>query len=537
MTPTTRYQVSLPSYAQAQRVLFLPQECTGRVVEYLAINDIWNLFFCCRPMFFYTPRPQQEQFVELDDCREQREFKKIDSTVQKAVIEKNSKAPKKSIEAKELWDWDQFLKQSSIADFDTPKKQPPAKKTLYRPWVVDQVNQVFLHFVKFKSMFPHFELFALFDTLLRRGIKVWEHPSYEIGRLLPNLEVLSPWESSIGEFKGLSSLTRLRELNLCTGNIEMDPLDLQTRLKELGRGPFGTTLENLYWYRDENGEKGCIDTRTLAYLEVVPLKKLVLPHRIANLDPVSGLTTLTSLESRGSKVRNFDPLSCLVNLEELSLYDTQFAKVTTLANLTLLQNLHLGSTKVYDIDALSKLSLLKDLDLSSTNVRDIGALSSLHLLESLQIYKTKVRDIRALSGLTSLRELNLNSTMVQDFSALSPGHSSLASLNLSHTGLQEVDFLTCLTALEILDISNTNVGDITPLSTLFELEELNIRCTYVKGVEALSGLSRLSYLDVSNARFGEEPLSGLESLSESVFRVKKHWDHVNEWTLRAWDPI
>ena len=92
--------------------------------------------------------------------------------------------------------------------------------------------------------------------------------------------------------------------------------------------------------------------------------------------------------------------------------------------LTSLTSLDLKGTGVSDISALSNLTSLTSLDLSITGVSDISALSHLTSLTSLDLSRTGVRDISALSHLTSLTSLDLTELMFL-------GLSEIESIDLS----------------------------------------------------------------------------------------------------------
>ena len=169
------------------------------------------------------------------------------------------------------------------------------------------------------------------------------------------------------------------------------------------------------------------------------------------------LTSLTSLDLRGSKVIDISALSNLTNLIDLDLNNTQVKDIGGLSNLTTLINLDLSNTQVKDISVLSNLTNLKYLRLNDTQVKDISVLSNLTNLNALRLNDTQVKDISALSNLIKLTVLHLNGTQVNDISALS---------NLRNLG--------------ILDLSRNEIKNVGVLSRLEHLKRLNIQDTKLK---------------------------------------------------------
>ena len=150
---------------------------------------------------------------------------------------------------------------------------------------------------------------------------------------------------------------------------------------------------------------------------------------------LSLLTSLTSLDIRGSKVIDISVLSNLTNLISLGLSNTQVKDISALSNLTNLIDLDLSNTQVKDISALSNLTNLIDLDLSNTQVKDISALSSLTNLDYLRLNDTQVNDISALSNLRYLGVLDLSRNEIKNSGILSR-LENLRRLNIQDSKLK-----------------------------------------------------------------------------------------------------
>ncbi|WP_092960999.1 leucine-rich repeat domain-containing protein [Falsiroseomonas stagni] len=112
------------------------------------------------------------------------------------------------------------------------------------------------------------------------------------------------------------------------------------------------------------------------------------------------------------------PAAWVPFIVELDLSGTQIADLSPLSGLSSLQSLDLMGTQVADVSPLSGLSSLQSLTLKSTQVADVSPLSGLSSLQSLDLEGTKVADVSPLSGLSSLRKLDLEGTQVADLTPL-----------------------------------------------------------------------------------------------------------------------
>ncbi len=123
-------------------------------------------------------------------------------------------------------------------------------------------------------------------------------------------------------------------------------------------------------------------------------------EKFANPAPLADLTSLQSLDLRGTQVSDVAPLARLANLQSLDLWNTQVSDVAPLASLANLQSLDLSGTQVSDVAPLASLANLQSLDLIDTQVSDVAPLASLANLQSLDLMDTQVSDVAPLAGLT-----------------------------------------------------------------------------------------------------------------------------------------
>ena len=177
--------------------------------------------------------------------------------------------------------------------------------------------------------------------------------------------------------------------------------------------------------------------------EYIEGKGVVNSNTVSDLQPLSGLINLHTLQLQRNNIRDISALSALINLTSLYLHSNNNSDISALSALINLHELWLQSNNISDISALSGLTNLKSLYLSRNNISDISALSTLKNLKWLYLSRNNISDISALSALINLNTLELENNNISDISAL----STLKNLNT-------------------LQLENNNISDISPLLTL-----------------------------------------------------------------------
>jgi Leucine-rich repeat (LRR) protein len=235
---------------------------------------------------------------------------------------------------------------------------------------------------------------------------------------------------------------------------------------------------------------------------------------VADIRPLAGLRTLTTLKLHATKVADISPLRSLTALRELFLGDTPVADIAALANLQQLTALYLHATKVVDASPLVGLTHLKVLTLGDTDLEDVSPLTTLTLLTRLSIGGKLVADVASLSRLTGLSDLDMEGTGVSDVTPIS-GLTNLERLNLSGTPVSDVSPLRGLTKLTSLHLTDTKTADISPLAALTSLEYLTFSGTQVTDLSPLSALTNLKKLYLDRLHLNDvSPLAGLTNLNE-----------------------
>ena len=180
------------------------------------------------------------------------------------------------------------------------------------------------------------------------------------------------------------------------------------------------------------------------------------PAWIRNLG-VDYVATVASVNLENARIRDVDFLSGLTGLRTLDLDRTNVDNLAPLSGLKDLKVLILDNTQVQDLGPLQNLGELQRLSIRNTSVSDLTALSTLRQLQSLHAQNVPISDVRPLANLKSLDLLVLDRTEVEDISALS-NLMKLCWLSLDGTNVQDLSPLLDLKNLERIDIKETSVS-------------------------------------------------------------------------------
>ncbi|MGD8783435.1 MAG: GEVED domain-containing protein [Thioalkalispiraceae bacterium] len=251
------------------------------------------------------------------------------------------------------------------------------------------------------------------------------------------------------------------------------------------------------------------------------LRELNISHnQFDDLFPLSVLTNLTSLNVSGN--------SQLVDMNGL---------FVTLSNNKKLRSLSLSGLPLLDIFNLPVFNgingqpyRLRELDVSNTQITNINALTEFPSLRGLNISDTTISDLFPVQTLAQLRELDMSNVSAYDLAALS-NHSKLTRLNISHNpaiplpevqnvlinnpGLTELEvaglslgsldqlpintgYAYPVSMLRVLNVSNTGLTDVNRLIEFPALRELNLSGNPLAGLSGIDTLYNLRELDISS---------------------------------------
>ncbi|MFH1160923.1 MAG: leucine-rich repeat domain-containing protein [bacterium] len=183
-------------------------------------------------------------------------------------------------------------------------------------------------------------------------------------------------------------------------------------------------------------------------------------------------------------ISDLEPLTKLSALTSINLSNTPVTDLMPLRNLNLVENLDISGTQVISLDPLKYCNHIKELRLSKTPITDSSILESFPNLEVLDLSYTDIADLSPLKDLTKLKQLWINNTQVKDLAPLS-GLTQLQNLDLSNTQVSSLEPLKSLSALESVTCNNTKVSLLQPLENLPALKRIYCDQTSVRKDKAV----------------------------------------------------
>jgi len=268
-----------------------------------------------------------------------------------------------------------------------------------------------------------------------------------------------------------------------------------------------TNLERLYL--DDNTNK---TTKTaisdLTELNKVPrLTHLSLSYNnILDVSPISSLLNLQWLNLSGNaslNQTNFTNTFSLVDsfnlLTYLNINSTGISNISALRNLTSIARFSASYNGITDITPLALLTTLTEFTLSSntpnTTMSDTTTLGKLTNLIYLRLSYNSITDITPLGNLTKLESLNLTGNTIS-YSTTNNALEKmplLYELNLSKTGLDNLNIVKNLNQLANLTLDNNPIVNVFPLSNM--------------------SLNTMQYISLYNTTIGGAGIGNVDSLS------------------------
>ena len=255
-----------------------------------------------------------------------------------------------------------------------------------------------------------------------------------------------------------------------------------------------------------------------SFLGSLPLGSVRLSNCSA-FDDLSMLDTskLSTLYVDGTAVQDLQPLSTAASLDELSIANTAVDDLGPLAGLSSLHQLYASNSAITSIDPLLDLEGLWNIDLSgctlATPERPFSSLS----LERVDLSNTGVSNLDFLSDCTVLEELDVSGNSdLADLDSLDPQNSeTLTSLDLAGTGLDgsDLEWASACTSLESLSIDNLPVDNLGFCSQMANLTHISAVGCGITDIEGLAGCPNLKTMQLGANQI--ESVSALASLAET----------------------
>jgi len=282
------------------------------------------------------------------------------------------------------------------------------------------------------------------------------------------------------------------------------------------------------------------DTLFINEIDTVPasIKDTVLYNTeniYAHLGDISNLKEL-NIENN-ERIYNLDPLSLLSNLRSLDCSGTKTHDLNPIRNLSKLEKLECSNTMVKDISPLKYSINLRTIILDDNEIRSLRSVNNFTQLEILHFNNTLVDSLQPLSELENLKDLRFEAAPVTDLSPLS-NLENLQLLNCSKTGILNLNDVSGISNLERLYAEDNNIQDLSPLAGLASLQTLYLDNTLVRSLEPLSGMESLKKIYCDNSMVSAETADNFMTKNPNILVIFESaaliswWNGLNvDWQL------
>jgi Leucine-rich repeat (LRR) protein len=226
--------------------------------------------------------------------------------------------------------------------------------------------------------------------------------------------------------------------------------------------------------------------------------------------------------------------------------NTKFTSLLGDNNVTLTA-LNLDSAKFADTVQLRELRGLKRLRLHipTLEVSMVSIIGTLQTLEALDLTSHSVTDLKGLEGLVALRELTLSSTLVtnESFAGLEQLLARLHKLDLSECKyLKTISNLAPATSLRELNLSDCGVENLQGLEKLVALETLDVSCIPARDLSILRQCPRLTTLTAETSDYYSQ--GEIQAMVDSAAHCLVTWrlqvlpgERTTRKRLKAWEDL
>ncbi len=300
------------------------------------------------------------------------------------------------------------------------------------------------------------------------------------------------------------------------------------------------------------------DPTTEELHEIINMKSLDLHDNpyLQNLQPVSRLTSLETLNIANTEIIRLDPLFGMTSLKVLNIENTFVSSLKPLEVSNSLRVLNISNSQVEDLAPLENINTL---EMIIANNAPISTDDVIRIKEKnpnvTVIYQTQkletwwanldstwkkimkehvpIRNVNPsgfeLQKMVDIRKMEIKSS--QPISNLEPiaNFEWIESLNVANQGIVDLKPISNMKHLKELYIQDNPITDFTPLQTLYNLEVLNISNTGISNLEVVGGLRNLRILNAGGTSIKSlKPLAALTLIEELV---------VNNTPLKSLTPV
>lgn len=289
-------------------------------------------------------------------------------------------------------------------------------------------------------------------------------------RLLPYLNSLTVQNMEIPDITPLSGLASLNKLNISGCSLPASSVETIAALPELHE----LTLADC----SLSTIAGMEQAAKLTYLDISS-------NTVRNLEPLSGLLTLTELNMAHNALTTLDAIGGLTGLEKLNVSYNSVTGLTPVGSLPRLTALDASHNQISSVDGIPALSALETLALDYNALGDISGLAGNVSLVNLTVSNNALTDISALSGLTNLEVFNFSYNQV----AALPDWSSDSHLRIidgSNNQVQSLEPLSGMANLTFVSMDYNALTSVDCLESCYNLVTVNVYGNEIDEVSALT---------------------------------------------------
>ncbi len=284
--------------------------------------------------------------------------------------------------------------------------------------------------------------------------------SLEDLRLMPYLRSLSIHDQTLSDLSGLTSLSRLENLNF-TG-CRFSDTKLLTTIAAL---PNLTSLT-----LSDCGLSTVADLEGAPKLEYLDLSS---NGGLRDLSVLSGMTTLREVYLQHNAIVSLEQLTTLTNLQKLDVSYNAITSLSHIANCVKLNWLSADGNQLTDTIGVSSLALLENLSLDYNKLSDVSPLASCKELKELSFNNNEVRNLSALGSLLKLEVLDFSYNNVEFLPDWQEG-CALRTVNGSYNMLQSIDSMAILDKICYIYMDYNKLKSVDALADCYNLVQLNV---------------------------------------------------------------
>lgn len=258
------------------------------------------------------------------------------------------------------------------------------------------------------------------------------------------------------------------------------------------------------------------------------LRKVEIIDTTVNADELSVIGSLPKLEHlvlNNCNLSTSAGLERATGLRYLDLSNNTIRNISALASMVGLQEVYLQNNAVADLSSLSACKALTKLNASGNSLTTIAPIGGINGLTWLDISNNQLTTLEQIGGLTMLKELYLSKNRLTSIAGLD-ACTALQVLYLNDNQLTDISLVSKLTNITMLDFSNNQVAELPAFSTDCALVTIDGANNLLESLDALGGLEHLNnvYMDYN------ENIESVEALANChvLIRVDVYGTKVTE---------